>query len=281
MNKNLNNILPPSTTIENKEQSEELIERSKSTDQQRTKSSEEKILKHPDRHTQSDTEQIITDEQKKRRRPKRISRTCQTYEGVFRRMEREQQSEMRATSDTEKNIQTRKSQLRPRNKSPKKNQPVYLTTDSFRYLKFLIDFVLENIFVFRLEDLLPKQYHQSRRNISKSSAITRSISPSNGKLLILRPTLPFHHTDAVNVHRVCLQYAIDLVPNEHLSSGTLPTHRNKLTVLKQPEQTNHLPMIGASSASVNVPTNRSNIKEKSASNKSEDYIHQRKNGGAV
>jgi hypothetical protein len=60
-------------------------------------------------------------------------------------MEREQQAEMRATSDTEKNIQTRKSQLRPRKKSPKKNHPVYLSSDSFRYLKFLIDFILENI----------------------------------------------------------------------------------------------------------------------------------------
>jgi len=40
-------------------------------------------------------------------------------------------------------------------------------------------------------------------------------------------------------------------------------------------------MISASSTGVHVPTNRSNIKEKSASNRSEDYIHQRKNGGAV
>jgi hypothetical protein len=119
--------------------------------------------------------------------------------------------------------------------------------------------------------------------MSKSSSFARSLSPQGGKLLILRPTLPFHHTDAVNVHRVCLQYAIDLVPNENLSSsGTIPPHRNRLTVLKQPEQTNNLPMISTSSSSgVNVPTNKLNIKEKSASHKSEDYTHQRKNGGAV
>ncbi|CAF4603791.1 unnamed protein product, partial [Rotaria magnacalcarata] len=79
---------------------------------------------------QSDTEQIITEKQKKHRRPKRISRTCQTYECVFRRMERDQQHDLRATSDTEKNIQTLKSQLRPRKKSPKKNYPLYLSTDS-------------------------------------------------------------------------------------------------------------------------------------------------------
>jgi hypothetical protein len=47
-------------------------------------------------------------------------------------MEREQQYDLRTTSDTEKNIQTRKSQLRPRKKSPKKNFPIYLSADSFR-----------------------------------------------------------------------------------------------------------------------------------------------------
>ena len=122
----------PQNPTENKDKTEETIERAKSTDQQRTKSTEQKVLEHTDRHTQSDTEQIITDEQKKRRRPKRISRTCQTYECVFRRMERDQQQDLRATSDTEKNMQTRKSQLRPRKKSPKKNLPVYVSADSFR-----------------------------------------------------------------------------------------------------------------------------------------------------
>ena len=47
-------------------------------------------------------------------------------------MEREQQQDLRATSDTEKNMQTRKSQLRPRKRSPKKHLPVYLSADSFR-----------------------------------------------------------------------------------------------------------------------------------------------------
>lgn len=117
--------------------------------------------------------------------------------------------------------------------------------------------------------------------MSKSSAIARSLSPQGGKLLIIRPTLPFHHTDAVNVHRVCLQYAIDLAPNENLSSAPMTSNRNKLSVLKQPEQTNHIPMISASLSGVNIPTQKSNTKEKSASNKTDDYTHYRKNGGAV
>ena len=61
----------------------------------------------------------------------------------------------------------------------------------------------------------------------------------------------------------------------------MPTPRNKSTVLRQPEHTNTLPMISGSVSSTNIPTNKSNIKEKSASYKSEDYTHQRKNGGAV
>ena len=96
------------------------------------KSSDDNFLEQIDRHVQSDTEQIVTEEQKKRRRPKRISRTSQTYECVFRRMEREQTQDLRTTSDTEKNIQTKKSQLRPRKKSPKRNQSVYLSADSFQ-----------------------------------------------------------------------------------------------------------------------------------------------------
>ena len=110
---------------------EEPSERPKSTEQP-TAASPKPATQHEDRYTQSDTEQIITEQQKKRRRPKRISRTCQTYECVFRRMDREQAQDLRATSDTEKNIQTRKSQLRPRKKSPKKNHSIYLSADSFR-----------------------------------------------------------------------------------------------------------------------------------------------------
>jgi hypothetical protein len=137
---------------------------------------------------------------------------------------------------------------------------------------FICEIFIERIFLFffcflnRLEDVLPKQYHQSRRNISKSSSIARSLSPQSGKLLILRPTLPFHHTDAVNVQRVCLQYAIDLIPNENLTSTAL-TNRNKSNVLKNPEQTNNLPMISTSSSGVNIPTTKSNTKDKLSSQK--------------
>jgi hypothetical protein len=272
---------PPENLLASTETKDESLERRKSTEQPRLPSSEEKMLEHNDRHTQSDTEQIITDNQKKRRRPKRISRTCQTYERVFRLMEREQQQELRATSDTEKTIQTRKSQLRPRKKSPKKNLPIYLSTDSFRYDLF-IQYLSKLFFSFdRLEEVLPKQYHQSRRNISKSSSIARSLSPQGGKLLILRPTLPFHHTDAVNVQRVCLQYAIDLIPNENFTSAALATNRNKPNTYKHPEQPSNLPMIGGSSTGMNVTTSKSSTKDKASSHRSDDYIHPRRNGGAV
>lgn len=133
----------------------------------------------------------------------------------------------------------------------------------------------------RLEELLPKQYHQSRRNMSKSSSAARSVSPQGGKLLILRPTLPFHHSDAVNVQRVCLQYAIDLIPNENPSSAATSTHRNRPSGHKQQEQVNQLPMISGTTSNAHMPTNKTHAKEKSASHKSEDFTHPRKNGGAV
>ncbi|CAF2253394.1 unnamed protein product [Rotaria magnacalcarata] len=254
-------ILPSSSTIDDKEKVEIPNDRPRSTDQPLFQSSEQ-LISSNDRQIQSDTEQIITEKQKKHRRPKRISRTCQTYECVFRRMERDQQHDLRATSDTEKNIQTLKSQLRPRKKSPKKNYPLYLSTDSFR-----------------VEELLPKSFHQSRKTISKSSALARSLSPQGGKLLILRPTLPFHHTDAVNVQRVCLQYAIDLIPNDNASHVPMSANRNKSNVLKNPEQTNILPMISASTSGLHHMS--SNKSAKSTSNKSEELTHQRKNGGGV
>lgn len=99
-----------------------------------------KVTLFEDRATQSDTEQSKPEIQKRRLRPKRISRTCQTYEHVFRRMEREQQQELRAVTDSDKNVQTRKSQLRPRKKSPKKDQSMYLSADSFRFLFILLNF---------------------------------------------------------------------------------------------------------------------------------------------
>ncbi|UJR25607.1 hypothetical protein I4U23_006951 [Adineta vaga] len=169
-----------------------------------------KSVEHHDRHTQSDSEQIITEKQKKHRRPKLISRTCQTYECIFRRMERERHQGLRAISAVEKNIQTRKSQVRSGNRSPKKYSSPYLSADSFK-----------------IEEMLRKQYYQSRRNLTKSSPLSRSMSPQGGKLLILRPTLPFHHTDAVSVQRICLQYAIDLVPQ-----NTASTNRNKSATVK-------------------------------------------------
>jgi len=93
-----------------------------------------KTITDNERHTQSDTEQIITEKQKKRRRPKRISRTTQTYECVFRRMEYEEHEELRPTNDLDKNVQTKISQLRPKTKSPRKHYPVYLSTDAFKFV---------------------------------------------------------------------------------------------------------------------------------------------------
>jgi hypothetical protein len=104
-----------------------------------------------ERHTQSDTEQIISEKQKKRRRPKRISRTTQTYECVFRRMEYEEHEELRPTSETEKNIQTRKSRLRPRTRSPKRHYPIYLSTDAFKYVHFVFFSINTISFLFCLE----------------------------------------------------------------------------------------------------------------------------------
>jgi hypothetical protein len=80
----------------------------------------------------------------------------------------------------------------------------------------------------------------------KSSALARSASPQGGKLLILRPTLPFHHTDAVGVQRIRLQYEIDLIPQNTASirrhqstvteSGT-PTIRGSSALARSTSQT--------------------------------------------
>ncbi|CAF3543761.1 unnamed protein product [Adineta steineri] len=221
--------------------------------QHSAKKNKQKSIEHHDRETQSDTEQIITEKQKTYRQPKRISRTCQTYEYVFRRMERDRYQELRATSETEKNIQTRKSQLSPRRKLPRKYLSPYLSTDALR-----------------IEEMLRKQFYPSRRNLSKSASLTRSMSPQTGKLLILRPTLPFHHTDAVSVQRVCLQYAIDLVPHNRIG-----THRSKSTIIKQSEEKNNVPIINASSPSANISTN------KTISNKHGEHKNQRRNNGTT
>ena len=133
-----------------------------------------------------------------------------------------------------------------------------------------------------MEDLLPSHFHQSRRNVSKSSVVARSLSPQGGKLLILRPTLPFHHTDAVNVHRVCLQYAIDLIPSDNPSNGSPPTHRIKSSVHQQSDSLNSLPMIRSASPGTASASTKSRKKEKSASHKSEEHHHHhhRKHSGA-
>ena len=89
------------------------------------------------RATQSDSEQIVSEKQKKRRRPKRISRTTQTYECVFRRMAEEEHRELQPNGETERSVQTRRSRLRPRTRSPSKPLPVYLSTDAFRSVTFL------------------------------------------------------------------------------------------------------------------------------------------------
>jgi hypothetical protein len=133
---------------------------------------------------------------------------------------------------------------------------------------------------FRIEEILPKQFPHTQRNTTKTSVVARSNSPQTGKLLILRPTLPFHHTDAVNVQRISLQYAIDLIPNENKSNNSTPVQQNKYNSLKQSEQTNNLPML-RSSPTTNASPNKSNTKDKSISNKIEDRTYQRKDGGTV
>ena len=85
-----------------------------------------------ERYTQSDSEHVLGKKTKKRRRPKRISRTTQTYECVFRRMERDQHEELLPTTDTDKSIQTRRSCLRPSTRSPRRHHPLYLSTDAFK-----------------------------------------------------------------------------------------------------------------------------------------------------
>ena len=125
-----------------------------------------------------------------------------------------------------------------------------------------------------MEEILPNQFPHAQRNVNKSSVVPRSTSPHGGKLLILRPTLPLHHTNAVNVQRICLQYAIDLVPN---------------TAQKQADQPSHLPEIRASSTSSPTSTaapssqnNRFPTKDKANTvrNPVRPY-QQRRNDGAV
>lgn len=142
-------------------------------------------------------------------------------------------------------------------------------------------------FSYRIEEILPKQLVPSQRstNVSRTTITARNASPQGGKLLILRPTLPFHHTDAVNVQRINLQYSIDLIPNENKSIDAAPGQRNKSNALKSSEDNNTLPMIRSSSSSGNPPpptttttTKNNNTKEKPTNNKFNNRFNPRKTG---
>ena len=138
-----------------------------------------------------------------------------------------------------------------------------------------------NYRLFRMEEILPKQFPHAQRNLSKTSMVARSTSPQGGKLLILRPTLPLHHTDAVNVQRICLQYAIDLIPSNAHSNGT-----SKSNVLQQLEKASHLPAIRASSSSSGAanqtPSHRFSTKDKSNTSRNPVRPYQqRRSDGAV
>jgi hypothetical protein len=147
------------------------------------------------------------------------------------------------------------------------------------FLSFLYNVYFCSI---RIEEILPNQFTPSQRNISKATITARSNSPQGGKLLILRPTLPFHHSNAVNVQRINLQYAIELIPNEIKSNDNVPRQRRRSNTMKQSDQTNNLPLLRSSSSSVvNQPAAKPITKEKTPANKIEDRTHQRKTGGAV
>ena len=111
--------------------------------------------------------------------------------------------------------------------------------------------------------------------------VARSSAPRDSKILVLRPTLPLHHTNATNAERVWVQCAIDLIPNENKPNDSLFGQRNKSNTLKQSNQTNNLPMIWSSSPTANVLTNKSNTKDKTIANGLEERLHRRKNDGAV
>ena len=145
-----------------------------------------------------------------------------------------------------------------------------------RSSKSIFFFTFSRKLAYRIEEILPKQLASSQRNtnVSRTTVSTRHPSPQGGKLLILRPTLPFHHTDAVNVQRINLQYSIDLIPNENKSIDAGPGQRNKSNALKSSEENNTLPMIRSSSSSVNPPTTKTN-------SRTDNRFNPRKTGGAV
>ncbi|UJR23306.1 hypothetical protein I4U23_026321 [Adineta vaga] len=194
----------------------------------------------PSADPNSDTEQT----KPKRRRPKRISRTTQTHEYIFRRMEREQHQELLPTNDTDKNIQTRKSQLCPRKRSPKKPYSIYLSTDEYK-----------------IEQIKPKKSYPEQEN-------TRKSAPQSGKLLILRPTVASHQSNAVNANRVSLQHAIDLIHKDDKRDPPSNGQRNKSNSRKQPEHKQSFPRVNSASSSIEqTHKTKSNPKEKSSANK--------------
>jgi hypothetical protein len=93
-------------------------------------SSQRKRSRSIDPSTQADTAPAVT---QKHSRPKHISRTSQTYECVFRRMERGREHPLRVKSATEHSVPARTSQVRSRNRSPKKYLSPYLSADPVRY----------------------------------------------------------------------------------------------------------------------------------------------------
>ncbi|CAF0898996.1 unnamed protein product [Adineta steineri] len=210
-----------------------------------------------DRHVESDTGEIKHEKQPKPRRPKRISRTTQTYEHVFRRMEREQNNELMPITDTDKHSQTKDSQLNPRTKSSK------------------IPFAI-------IQEMPPKNSARDQRSSSKASNHGRPMSPQSGRLLILRPTLPIHHANASNIQRINLQYSIDLVHKENKKDKSTTDQRSKSNHGKNSEQAHNLPRINSSSSTTgHTQKNKSNKKEKSPYNKTDDRNHRRKTDGNV
>ncbi|CAF3956620.1 unnamed protein product [Adineta steineri] len=210
-----------------------------------------------DRHVESDTGEIKHEKQPKPRRPKRISRTTQTYEHVFRRMEREQNNELMPITDTDKHSQTKDSQLNPKTKSSK------------------VPFAI-------IQEMPPKNSARDQRSSSKASNHGRPMSPQSGRLLILRPTLPIHHANASNIQRINLQYSIDLVHKENKKDKSTTGQRSKSNHGKNSEQSDNLPRINSSSSTTErTQKKKSNMKEKSPYNKTDDRNHRRKTDGTV
>lgn len=230
-----------------------------------------------ERQTLSDTEQIVGDKQKKRRRPKRISRTTQTYECVFRRMEYDQHDELRPANDTDKNIQTKKSFLRPRNTSPKKHYPIAISTDELKYIfAFFLSSIIKHSLCFslRIEEIFPKQSAQLSRNATRTSVTTQNTSSTTSKLLLLRPTLPIQHAESLNVQRISVHYNIDLTPKENKpTTSTSDPRNNKLQTNNNPkpneEKNTNLP-------NIHPLPNKLNGKEKINTNKKDDKTQQQR-----